>query len=46
MPTPQPLWYAAAWVNVELTKNLSEINQLRIQHANAVTSPPVVSPCS
>ncbi len=29
MPEPQPLWFIAGWVNVELTKNLAEINQLK-----------------
>lgn len=34
MPNPRPLSFVAAWVNFELTKNLAEINQLRIQHSN------------
>lgn len=29
MPEPQPIWFIAGWVNVELTKNLAEINQLK-----------------
>lgn len=29
MPQPQPVWFIASWVNVELTKNLAEINQLK-----------------
>lgn len=34
MPSPRTLSFVAAWVNFELTKNLAEINQLRIQHGN------------
>ena len=34
MPEPRPLWFVAAWVNFELTKNLSEINQLKIRWNN------------
>lgn len=34
MPEPRPFSFVAAWVNFELTKNLSEINQLKLQHAN------------
>lgn len=34
MPTPQPFWFVAAWVNFELIKNLAEINQLLTQRAN------------
>lgn len=34
MPDPQPLWFIASWVNVELTKNLTEINQMQIRQAN------------
>ena len=34
MPQPRPLWFVASWVNFELTKNLAEINQLKLQHAN------------
>ena len=34
MPDPQPLWFVASWVNVELTKNLSEINQVKMRRAN------------
>lgn len=34
MPEPQPLWFVAAWVNVEFTKNLAEINHLRMLRAN------------
>lgn len=30
MPEPQPLGVIAGWVNFELAKNLSEINQLRM----------------
>jgi len=29
MPQPQPVWFIASWVNVELTKNLAEISQLK-----------------
>lgn len=29
MAEPQPVWFIASWVNVELTKNLAEINQLK-----------------
>ncbi|MFX0537884.1 DinB family protein [Ornithinimicrobium sp. Y1847] len=35
LPEPQPLWRVAAWVNVEFTKNLAEINQLIGRHANS-----------
>lgn len=35
MPEPQPLWFIASWVNVELTKNLAEINQVKGRLANA-----------
>lgn len=35
MPKPQSLAFVAAWVNFELTKNLSEINQLLIRYGNA-----------
>ncbi|WP_114905894.1 hypothetical protein [Ornithinimicrobium murale] len=31
MSEPQPLWFIASWVTVELTKNLAEINQLKIR---------------
>ena len=34
MPEPRPFWFVASWVNFELTKNLSEINQLKLQRAN------------
>ena len=34
MPTPQPLGRVAGWVNFELAKNLSEIGQLKMLHAN------------
>lgn len=34
MPEPQPLWFVAGWVNFELTKNLAEINHLKLLHAN------------
>ena len=34
MPQPQPVWFIAGWVNVELTKNLAEINQLKSLRAN------------
>ncbi len=34
MPTAQPLWYVAAWVNFGLTKDLAEINQLLTRRAN------------
>jgi len=34
-PEPQTLGFIAAWVNFELTKNLSEISQLKLLHANA-----------
>lgn len=34
VPNPRPFSFVAAWVNFELTKNLAEINQLRIQHGN------------
>ncbi|MFK5691394.1 DinB family protein [Ornithinimicrobium sp. LYQ92] len=34
MPDPQPLWFVASWVNVELTKNLTEINQVKMRRAN------------
>ncbi|OLT16908.1 hypothetical protein BJF80_05650 [Serinicoccus sp. CUA-874] len=33
-PDPQPAWFVASWVNVELTKNLAEINQLRMRQTN------------
>ena len=29
MAEPQSVWFIASWVNVELTKNLAEINQLK-----------------
>lgn len=32
---PVPMWLVASWVNFELTKNLAEINQLALLHANA-----------
>jgi hypothetical protein len=35
LPEPQPLWFIAAWVNTELTKNLAEINQLRALRSNS-----------
>lgn len=35
MPKPQSLAFVAAWVNFELTKNLSEMNQLLVRYANA-----------
>ena len=34
MPTPQSLAFVAAWVNFELVKNLSEINQLLVHYGN------------
>lgn len=34
-PNAQPLWAVAGWVNFELSKNLAEINQLQILHANS-----------
>ena len=34
MPEPRPFSFVAAWVNFELTKNLAEISQLKIQSAN------------
>lgn len=34
MPEPRPLWFVASWVNFELTKNLAEINQLKLRYAN------------
>ena len=40
MPTPRPLSFVAAWVNFELTKNLAEINQLRILHGNLTRDRP------
>lgn len=33
-PEPQTLGFIASWVNFELTKNVSEISQLRLLHAN------------
>ena len=33
MPEPQPFGMIAAWVNFELAKNLSEINQLKMLRA-------------
>lgn len=33
MPEPQPLGLVAAWLNFELAKNLSEINQLKMLRA-------------
>lgn len=39
MPEPQPLWFVASWVNVELTKNLAEINRVKVSRANAASSP-------
>lgn len=36
-PEPQPLGFIAAWVNFELTKNISEISQLKLLHANLRT---------
>lgn len=39
LPDPQPFWFVAAWVNFELTKNLSEINHLKLLHANQVQQP-------
>jgi len=33
LPEPQPLWVIAAWLNFELAKNLSEINQLKMLRA-------------
>lgn len=35
MPTPQPFNFVGAWVNFELTKNLSEIHMLIVRHSNA-----------
>lgn len=35
MPEPESLAFVAAWVNFELTKNLSEINQLLVRYDNA-----------
>jgi hypothetical protein len=35
MPTPQPFDFVAAWVNFELTKNLSEMHLLLVRYANA-----------
>lgn len=37
MPEPQPLGFIASWVTVELTKNLAEINQMQVRHANSTT---------
>ena len=34
MPAPRPLSYIAGLVNFELTKNLAEINQLKMLHAS------------
>lgn len=34
MPEDKPLWFVAAWVNFELTKNISEIGQLLIRRGN------------
>jgi hypothetical protein len=34
LPEPQPIWFIAAWVNTEVTKNLAEINQLKAHRAN------------
>lgn len=34
LPEPQPLWFIAAWVNAELTKNLAEMNQILTLRAN------------
>jgi len=34
MPQPRPLSFVASWVTFELTKNLAEINQLRIRREN------------
>lgn len=34
MPEDAPIWSIAGWVNFELTKNLSEINQLLLRHNN------------
>ena len=34
MPKPEPLGIVAAWVNFELTKNLSEMNQRLMGYAN------------
>lgn len=39
MPEPRPFWFIAMWVNFELTKNLAEINQLKIRHANQARGP-------
>lgn len=36
MPEARPFSFVAAWVSFELTKNLAEINQLRIQYANRI----------
>lgn len=35
MPMPKTLAFVAAWVNFELTKNLSEIHQLLVRYGNA-----------
>ena len=34
MPEDSPLWFVAGWVNFELTKNVAEIGQLLLRHAN------------
>ncbi len=34
MAGPVPLWFIASRVNVELTKNLTEINQVKMRRAN------------
>jgi len=34
MPAPRPFSFVASWVNFELTKNVAEINQLKIPCAN------------
>lgn len=39
MPEPQPVWFIASWVNVELTKNLAEINQLLTTYRNRSAAP-------
>ena len=41
LPEPQPAWFIAAWVNTELTKNLAEINQLKVLYENRGSAPQV-----
>lgn len=40
-PEPRPLWAVAAWVSVELTKNLAELHQVLVRRANVVALPDV-----